>query len=232
MKINDKIISIPPYISTTWDQVHSLFVDKEGLMILLKSDLKIRVPLEDKGMLNQIFEAHRKFLENQTSSNLSKTKKQKNLPQDAFSFGFPLKPGRMEDLESFGQAMQHNPNLADSPDIPKDILDKIAKVSTALGLSDQENLPQAEPHCNCVHCQVARAINGQIPEEKTENYEEEVSDEDLKFRDWDIKQKSEYVYLVSNPLDIKEKYNVYLGNPIGCTCGQKNCEHIRSVLNS
>ena len=38
--------------------------------------------------------------------------------------------------------------------------------------------------------------------------------------------------VVTNPLDANEHYNVFLGDPIGCTCGQKNCEHIRAVLNS
>jgi len=67
---------------------------------------------------------------------------------------------------------------------------------------------------------------------KQESLEEEVSAEDLKFRDWDIVQSGDDVYIVTNPLNAEEQYNVYLGNPVGCTCGQPNCEHIRSVLNS
>jgi len=131
-------------------------------------------------------------------------------------------------MDMLGQAMQHNPNQADAADIPEDVLNKISKVAGALGLSDQENLPQAEPHCNCMHCQLARAIRG----EKKVAEEEIVTDEDLTFRDWDIEQKSDYVYVVTNPLDNSETYNVFLGNPLGCTCGKKNCEHIRTVLNS
>jgi hypothetical protein len=61
---------------------------------------------------------------------------------------------------------------------------------------------------------------------------EEVSDEDLKFRDWEIKQTAEQLYTVTNPLDANEHYNVFLGSPLGCTCGDKNCEHIRAVLTS
>ena len=58
------------------------------------------------------------------------------------------------------------------------------------------------------------------------------SEDDLKFRDWDIEQKSEELYEVTNPIDQNEHYQVFLGNPVGCTCGKKNCEHIRTVLNS
>ena len=63
-------------------------------------------------------------------------------------------------------------------------------------------------------------------------FKEEISEEDLRFREWDIEQKGENLYLVRNPLNQKEEYNVFLGNPVGCTCGKDNCEHIRTVLNS
>jgi hypothetical protein len=79
-----------------------------------------------------------------------------------------------------------------------------------------------------MHCQIAKALHGELPEEQ----EEEVTDEDLKFRLWDIDQTGDKLYVVTNPLDSKEYYNVFLGDPIGCTCGEKNCEHIRAVLNS
>ena len=62
--------------------------------------------------------------------------------------------------------------------------------------------------------------------------EEIVSDEDLAFRDWEIKQTTDEKYQVTNPLDANEQYNVFLGNPLGCTCGEKNCEHIRAVLST
>jgi hypothetical protein len=65
-----------------------------------------------------------------------------------------------------------------------------------------------------------------------EEQEEMVSDEELKFRSWDVVQTGEKLYLVCNPIDSKEHYNVYLGEPIGCTCGQTHCEHIRAVLNT
>jgi PhoH-like ATPase len=49
---------------------------------------------------------------------------------------------------------------------------------------------------------------------------------------WGIEQTAEQLYKVTNPLDANEQYNVFLGTPLGCTCGLKNCEHIRAVLNT
>jgi hypothetical protein len=62
--------------------------------------------------------------------------------------------------------------------------------------------------------------------------EEEVSPHELKFREWDIQQAGDKLYNVSNPFDKGEQYQVYLGNPVGCTCGKSKCEHIVAVLNS
>ena len=79
------------------------------------------------------------------------------------------------------------------------------------------SIPKAEPHCNCTYCQIARAIQAGSLELGEHDEVEEVSEEDLKFRDWDIEQKSEEIYEVTNPIDQNEHYQVFLGNPVGCT---------------
>lgn len=225
MKINHKILSIPPYISTTWDNIKSVHIENDGLAIILKNDSKIKIPLLEEDLVKQIFQAHTKYLDEEKSiDNIQKPK------EPSFSFGFPLKLTNGEGIESFAGAMHHNPSQANSPDLPEEVLNKIAAVAKALGLDDHENMPQAEPHCNCVHCQISRALHGDSKKEK--EMEVEINDEDLKFRDWEIEQKTEHLYLVTNPLNKKEHYNVFLGNPLGCTCGERNCEHIRTVLNS
>ena len=125
--------------------------------------------------------------------------------------------------------MQHNPDQANLPPMSPEVLKKITMIARVFGLEDTSALPKAEPHCNCVYCQVARSLHG---EEASFEQIEEVSDEDLKFRNWEIAQTGEKLYCVTNPLDTNEHYNVFLGTPLGCTCGSKNCEHIRAVLNS
>ncbi|MBI3236477.1 MAG: hypothetical protein HYZ48_02035, partial [Chlamydiales bacterium] len=110
-------------------------------------------------------------------------------------------------------------------------IQKVKTVSKTIGIQDPNLFPQPEPHCNCTHCQVARALRLSI-ESSEPPVEEIVSDQDLQFRTWDIIQISEQLFTVQNPLDSKENYRVYLGDPVGCTCGEKHCEHIRTVLSS
>ena len=40
------------------------------------------------------------------------------------------------------------------------------------------------------------------------------------------------LFTVINKLDQQEKYNVFLGEPVGCTCGKQGCEHMLAVLKS
>ncbi len=125
--------------------------------------------------------------------------------------------------------MQHNPDQSDLPPLPPEMLDKITKIAHAFGLEDASALSKAEPHCTCAYCQVVRAFQREEPIlEDTEP----VTEAELYFRDWEIAQQAEQLYTVTNPLDANEHYNVFLGEPIGCTCGQKNCEHIRAALNT
>jgi hypothetical protein len=224
MKINHLILNIPPHISTSWDNIASIHKDGSSLIVTLKSKNRIKIPNLEDNVIELIFDAHAKHLENSlTQTGLKKS----NVPAS----GFPIKFG-IEGLDSFASAMHHDPRLSNSPDLPKDVLEKIASISKAMGIEDKEALPKPEPHCNCPHCQIAKALNNQNGKSLSENDCEDVSDDDLKFRDWDISQTGEKLYTVTNPLNTKEQYSVYLGTPLGCTCGQKNCEHLRAVLNS
>ena len=225
MKINNKILNIPPYISTAWSNIESLYVNSEkALVIILKGNEKIEIPNLDQNILTEVFNSHSKFSDHPETSI--------DDPKNKIGVGFPVKMG-LESIELLGNAMQHNPEKANAPDLPEEVIKKITSISKVIGMEVNDAMPQAEPHCNCVHCQIARALSGVSKKENLEfDPEEEVSTDDLKFREWDILQKSENLYLVTNPLDAKESYNVFLGNPIGCTCGHKNCEHLRAVLNS
>ena len=83
-----------------------------------------------------------------------------------------------------------------------------------------------------MHCQIMRIMREDQEEATDNSHEEEVTAEDLRFREWDIEHSGDHLFVVSNPLNQQEQYNVFLGKPVGCTCGQPNCEHIRAVLNS
>lgn len=249
VKINEKLICIPPHISTTWEQVSFLRAEENpednGLILVLHlTDGKIiKIPNLDTSLIDIAFAAHLRYLETSSNSRASDTqsKSPQNMIQSLLGIpadqigGIPLRfgisgfPGGMEGLE---MAFQHNPSQSNAPNLPPEIIEKITTVAKLVSNGDLTGFPKPEPHCNCMHCQVARAIHGTPFEKETVTVEEVVSDEDLRFRSWDITQVGEKLYSLTNPLDPREHYTVFLGSPVGCTCGHSHCEHIRSVLSS
>lgn len=246
MKINRQILSIPPHISTSWNNISSLHVTEEDgqtlLVITLMNHSVINIPNLNLATIEEIFNMHSKFLEQEThSQEATKPATSKSSHPFAFggdssiTFGLPLKMGEGDMLNSFGGLLQHSQEQSNSPALPQEMLKKITAISKAMGLDKQlESMPKAEPHCNCPYCQVARALLEEQPHEPKEVKitEEQVEDSELKFREWDIQEIGKHLYEISNPFDPVERYQVFLGKPIGCTCGSKNCEHIKAVLNS
>lgn len=229
-KINSQVLSLPPYLSTSWKNVTSLqvqWIDTQPLLLVhLNADVIIEIPNLDGPTIQLIFTEHAKYLENE--ENL-KTKKLPILtPKELELFSLPIKIG----TDNSEGVLVHNPSAKNSPDLPKELLTRIALLSRMLGKEGLQTFPKPEPHCNCFYCQIVRAMHQTEDELLEEKEEEIVSDEDLKFRLWDIKQTGDNLYLVTNPLDSEEHYTVFLADPVGCTCGNPHCEHIRAVLNS
>lgn len=234
MKINPSIFSLPPYISTSWVNVVALYV-KEGTLCVSMADGEfIEIPELKKEVLDLIFAAHATFLEMEMAREHF-TQAKMSAPQSLmaaeangdspFRFGFST-------MDGFGGALQHNPNQADAPDIPSDILQKISEI-TKIVSPEISSMPKAESHCNCMFCQISRAVHNTLDHKaEIEHHDEVVSEEDLKFQEWSIKNTGDKLYLVTNKLDSNESYNVYLGEPVGCTCGQQGCPHILAVLKS
>jgi len=216
MKMTPQILSIPPYLSTAWKNISALHVRGQGqLVVVLQNGVQIEIPGLDKETLLAIFEAHSKYAERQDSSS-----------ESLFRLQLPL-PSNGQVIDSLGPSMQHNPEQANLPPLPPPVLEKVALVAKAFGLEDTSVLPQSEPDCNCVFCQVVRTLKNETPAP-----EEEVVEADLHFCNWSVSQQGEKLYHVINPLDKTEQYDVFLGDPLGCTCGSKNCEHIKAVLNT
>ncbi len=217
MKITDKILSLPPYISTAWKNIFSIHVETRpyGHVLLLEliTGTRVEVPNLEPKIMEKIFTMHAHILEEGPQN-----------PVATQTFAIPL-PFPIEGVTS---VLQHNPEQADAPPLPPEIIEKIQSLKGVLP-EDLSQIQKAEPHCNCPYCQITRAVTGTL-EEVPAQIEEEVSAEDLTFRNWDIKQEGDRLYSVTNPLDTKEHYNVFLGEPLGCTCGNKNCEHIQAVL--
>lgn len=224
MQINDKFFSFPPYLSTAWEHVTAITINETGHVVFhLDTSELISLPSLPQNDIEKIFQGHAAYLEKQTNKNHVPVKES----PIRFAFGSP---------DGFSAAMQHNPAQSNAPPLPNEMLDRIAQISKALPIQDVQQLPEPEPHCNCYHCQIARTIQKSLHKDNTpeliEASEEMISDEELKFQQWDIKQTGDKLYTVSNKLDTNESYSVYLGHPVGCTCGKSGCEHILAVLKS
>lgn len=239
MKIDHKILSIPPYISTDWSQVRAVFVKDGTLCVALVEGDTIDVPGLSQDEITKIFESHAEFVEEmykESSSSASDSQ------QPAFPFPFPT-PSDQNDQssiqmsfgpngESWGNVMHHNPEQSHLPNLPSEIIEKITNITKVIIPSEVISLAKAEPHCNCIHCQIVRAMNGNATESSEAIDElEDISDEELKFSQWDVQEVNEKIFTVTNKLDQNESYQVCL-KPIGCTCGKSNCEHIITVLES
>lgn len=236
LKINNSIISIPPYISAHWSQVAALHMADHVLAITLVDGSMISIPGLANETIESIFSYHAAYLEKVNAENAisreitsDKGEYLSSLFESgngaAFRFGFGS-------MDGFGNTLQHNPSQANAPDLPAEVLQKISAISKILS-SEEISLPKAEPSCNCFHCQVARALNPHATVSTVEpSNEESVEDKELEFQQWTINQTGDKLFSVINRLDSNEKYNVYLGEPIGCTCGKQGCEHIVAVLKS
>lgn len=238
MKITPKIISIPPYISTSWQHVASIQMQNNFLVITLNSGAVVNIPNLPPESIEKVFAAHTAFLEKTDTAALPHDSLANELEalsgadaNNALRFGINLGDG-------VGTVMQHNPAMANAPDLPPEILERITAIAKAVAPDDVNILPKPEPQCNCIYCQLARAVRSSLGDpiamesqtEEKEPEEEIVSDQELTFCQWDIIQTGEKLYTVVNRLDSKEKYSVYLGHPVGCTCGKQGCDHVLAVL--
>ena len=247
VKIDEKLICIPPFISTTWDQVSFLQSEEESetglfaLTIHLTEGKTVSIPNLDSSLIDIAFSSHVHYLEKVTShttqakggeegKDLSTLLQQltglspEQIGNIPIRFGIST-PDSMPGME----ALQHNAAHANTPDMPTEVLDKISGMIKMLSNGETSTFPKPEAHCNCPHCQVARCVHS-MEKESLSTLDAPVSDEDLTFRDWEIVKKGEMLYTVINPLDSLEQYSVYLGTPVGCTCGHAGCEHIKAVL--
>src|SRR5258708_257895 len=120
MKLTATLLSIPPYLSTTWKNISSLHVREEKgsytLVVTLQSRVQVEVPNLDKASVESIFEAHARYAESDPIT--------KNPLEGPFSFSIPIKGGAP--MDSMGAAMQHNPDQANLPPMTPEVLNKIA----------------------------------------------------------------------------------------------------------
>lgn len=242
MKIDNNMLHIPPHISVSWIHIRSLHVKGNQLIVTLIDGDSIAIPGLPQETYEKIFSTHAEFLDQEMSAQQQLADTFVNLPPSPSSPDFfnPHEAGQdpsfqiaFGSLDNFNAAMQHNPAQSNTPELPAEMLSKIASIAKIVSSEDAGPFPKAEPHCNCTHCQIARAIHQtEKPKSEGQNKEEVVSDTDLQFQQWDIKQTGDKLFSVTNRLDTIEQYNVFLGEPVGCTCGKERCDHVIAVLKS
>lgn len=244
MKVNAKILHIPPYISTTWDNVRTLTTRDSLLLISMRDGSEIQIPNLIPEIINAVYAAHGEYLEQRQNRQVQGQSQMMFLqgmqPSPGANTENPMVRFDLDGLEGVHMAMQHNPAQANGPDLPMEILSKISAIGKILLPDEMQGLQKPEPHCNCVYCQIARAMTGDtrhpLPTKADEIAalveEEEVTEADLQFQEWEITSTSDKMYTVTNKLDRHEVYTVYLGEPVGCTCGKTGCEHVLAVLKS
>lgn len=227
MKITSRRLSIPPYVSCSWDQVSSLHVeeldDRRDLIVFMTSGARVTIPHLSETLIDMIFTAHGEFLDQGATPDFESNTIQIEgaLPPGLIPLSGNILNGGIADL------MQHNPAHKDMPNLSAEVLGKVVGMIKIIAPDDFGNLSPSEPHCNCIHCQVSRSASSQDAEDVSD---EVISDADLTFKDWDVTPEGENLYAVRHPIELNEEYHVFLGDPIGCTCGSKQCEHIAAAL--
>lgn len=243
MKITPKLLSIPPYISTSWKNIIALHVRNEELIISLSDGEVIKIPDLSADTINSIFLAHSSYIEHEAQLEVQQGENNSSNMQpppfiQALMAADNQNLGQMRvgftTFDEAGLIMQHNPAQSDSPDIPFEILQKIAAIAKILSPESEDMIPQAEPNCNCMHCQLSRAIHGVDTIESMDHtiQHREPEKKNIPFEPWEVKQTEDKLYIVTNKQDSNEQYNVFLGDPVGCTCGVNGCPHILAVLRS
>lgn len=139
-------------------------------------------------------------------------------------------------ISSLGKILEHDPENSGLPDLPEEMVKKVELLLNIIPKEDILEMPEAEPGCNCMYCQINRILRQEhsLHEEESDSLlsEEPVEETELEFSQWNVENIDDKLYKVTNKLDPKEEYRVFLGDPIGCTCGKAHCDHVLAVLRS
>jgi hypothetical protein len=239
MKISPKVFSVPPYLSTRWEFVASLRLAEHQLYVALKDGTICVIPNLPQEAIDQIFAFHAESIETATPKD------------DLAAIVDGMRTGLKElvsmftkikgnSIGSIGRALEHDPSNSSLPDLPPEMIKKVKLLLNIIPKDDVLAMPEAESGCNCMYCQINRTLrtsilsgeSGEGPDILSEGETEPVGEQELSFNEWIVEPIAEKLYKVTNKLDHNEEYRVYLGEPIGCTCGKSHCEHVLAVLRS
>jgi hypothetical protein len=206
MIINKQLLSIPPFISTSWKDIELLLSDGQNtLNIYLKNGTLVKISHLLKEHLNLIFSVHQEILLNQAQEVTTPI-------IDPLFFQFS------------GPFLEHDPDLCDASPLPDEVRSKLKSLIENLPKMDPSKMPVVHDNCFCPHCQLINLIF-----ENTEK-EELVSDSDLTFSTWIQEEVSDDEIKLIHPYNSDEFYIIKLQNPLQCSCQMPDCEHLLHVL--
>ncbi len=234
MKITPKILSIPPYLSTRWENVTALRVEGGNLLVSLADGTICSIPDLSEETINTVFATHAQISEKIESEKEDLSGLVSGMRSGIKDiFGLFSKLGE-NSITSLGKVLEHDPSNTEMPNLPDEIVKKVELLLNIIPQEDVLEMPPAESGCNCMYCQINRILRQETPHAETDllSSEEPVEETELEFSQWNVENIDEKLYKVTNKLDPKEEYRVFLGDPIGCTCGKPHCDHILAVLRS
>lgn len=257
VKVNNLMLSVPPYISTSWKYVEGLYMKGATLVVTLASGESVNIPGIGTEFVDMIFTAHADYLEkevnqrNVMSSNNDLSSLQGMMPFGLLGPGFPMTASDnafqfgISSMDGLGNPMQHNPAHANAPDLPLEILQKIGAIVKIVAPEEIVTGTIAEQDCNCPYCQITRAISVDGDDEsqlfsELSSWTDILENPELTHAHdlsseisspWKIQETGPNQFLVVDTSNQSE-FRVFLGNPVGCTCGEEGCKHIVAVLKS
>lgn len=174
MKITSKILSLPPYLSTSWYDVDSLFQSDDGVLVVaLTNGTQVRLEHLTPEVVNAIFNAHACFLEEEAESeeedeeNASQRNEVEFTVQSPLTFG----GGFDESGDAMKIFMEHDPSRSLGPLLPDALLQRISSLAKMFLPPDMIPLDASHANCRCPFCQIVRALTG-IPQPIIEEDEE------------------------------------------------------------
>lgn len=228
VKINKNILSIPPYLSIPWKEIASLYLKDEELIVVPKKGDLCEVPGLTEEQIEKIFHFHAQCYD--------------QLDREERALGFLSRLASSEGVSGMQIAIaaspaditnpmvEHNPELADAPDIPHEILEKIQMISKMVESAGGQSPSMKQEHgCNCFHCQIARVLS---PSEEPSCQQQCDCVDGDQVEGWSIIQTGDRLFSVTKNSCPQEVYEVHLGDPVSCTCGKRGCEHLLVVLKS
>ena len=241
IKITNTILSIPPHISSRWEFIQSLRVQEGKLIITLKDGSSCPIPSLTQEEISTIFSA---FASNAHSLEEDEKKKEDLLKKDLSQLVDGIKRGFSDFMNliskqggsplGFAKALEHDPSNAHLAPLPPEAKKRVEMLLQIVPEDEILSMHEPVPHCNCMYCQVQRLLREALFKKKhlIEDEGEPVEESELKFTEWDVESLGDNLYIVRSKLNPQEEYRVFLGEPLGCTCGKANCEHIIAVLRS